>query len=549
MKENLYNKIHNLYRINADAWHMFFSSFRKYHQFEGTYLEICEIIIKKCWNGKYFQTSSSGFSEFWIRDFAYCAESLVSLGYANEVRTTLVYALDRFKKFGAIRTKISRNGLPVDIFYIAPDSLALLILSLIKTHNRDLATKYKDFLNSEIARFYDKIVDKEVGLVKRGYFSSVKDHSIRQSSVYDNVMIAYLAKNLDDLGLNNPFKKFDWAKKIKDVFWTGSYFRDGLENDDLTGDANIYPYWLGIFDDKAMMAKSFDSMEKAGLTNPFPLKYSSHRRGVFVGLINFFTPNYQGDTIWLQNGLIYLQLLEKISRKKFQKYFGIYKGLIEHNKNFIEVFHSNGQIYRTPFYKADEALLWCSMFLNLAYKKNDHEILLHLAKSAIKSGLSGKKLDLAKFTLSPALKKKSASFVSLILDGELRGCMGDIAAREPLYENVVKNARSAAFADPRFAPLQEAELQKVKIEISVLSGLEKLKYSNTKELLDFLVLKHPGVFLSKGSNSATFLPQVWRELADPESFLGELCLKAGLPASEWQKEISIQTYEVEEIIG
>lgn len=547
MKDKFIRQIHNLYRINADAWHMFFASFSKYKKFDGDYQEICETIIRGCWNGRYFQTSSSGFSEFWMRDFAYCAESLVFLGYAKEVRETCSYALKHYEKFGAICTKISRNGQPVDIFYIAPDSLALLIRTFIKTDNEDLAHKYKTFLNSEIERYYETIVDETTGLVKSGYFSSVKDHSIRQSSTYDNAMIAYLAKNLDELGLNNPFKKFDWVKKMREAFWTGSYFKDSIESDDVTGDANTYPYWLEIFDDKTMMAKSFASMEKAGLTDPFPLKYSSHRRGTFVKLINFFTPNYQGDTIWLQNGLIYLQLLEKTNQKKFQKYFGIYKGLIEHNKNFIEVFHSNGQTYRTPFYKADEALLWCSMFLDLARKNDDHKILLRLARAAIESKISGNKLNISEFKLSPTLKKKGASFVSLTLDGKLRGCMGDLVSTQPLYENVIENARNAAFADSRFVPLRDVEFQKIKIEISVLSELTKMTYSTTKELVDILGSEHPGVFLSKKSHSATFLPQVWEELTDPESFLSELCLKAGLPASEWQKGVSIETYDIEEI--
>jgi hypothetical protein len=369
MKENLLHKIYNIFRINADAWHMFIASFSRYKQYDGGYQEICEKIIKNCWNGRYFQTSSTGFAEFWVRDFAYCAESLVTLGYKKEVRETLVYALDHFQEFGEIRTKISRNGQPVDIFYIAPDSLALLMLSLIRTDNQDLAHKYKTFLNSEIKRYFERIVDKSTGLVKGGYFSSVKDHSIRQSSTYDNAMIAYLAINLDKLNLDNPFKKLDCIQKMRELFWTGAAFRDSLENDDVTGDANIFPFWLELFEDEKMMQKAFASMDKIGLTEPFPLKYSSHKRGPFVWLINLFTPNYQGDTIWLQNGLIYLSLLSRSNEKKFQKYFAIYKGLIEHNKNFIEVFHSDGTSYRTLFYKADEGLLWCSMFLSLVKKR------------------------------------------------------------------------------------------------------------------------------------------------------------------------------------
>jgi hypothetical protein len=348
---------------------MFFARFSKYGNFGEGYEEICKNIIEKCWNGRYFQTSSRGFSEFWVRDFAFCAESLVLLGYGAKVRSTLLYALEHFERHGAIKTKISKNGLPVDIFYIAPDSLALLIRTLIATKNQDLAKRFKSFLNGEIRRYFKKIIDTKTGFVKSGYFSSARDHTIRHSSTYDNAMVAYLSLNLEKLKLVNPFRKVDCIKQFIDNFWTGTYFKDSLANDEVSGDANIYPYWLGLIEDEKMMKRSFATMEKAGLTEPFPLKYASHRRGPFVRLMNFLTPNYQGDTIWAQNGMIYLDLLRKISQKKFQKYFQIYKENIEKHKNFLELFRSNGVIYRTFFYKADEGLLWSSMFLALAKKK------------------------------------------------------------------------------------------------------------------------------------------------------------------------------------
>lgn len=366
MKNNIWLKIYNLYRINADGWHMFFSRFHRYGEFGNNYQEICRDIIQKCWNGRFFQTSTKGFSEFWVRDFAYCAESLVNLGYAKEVKKSLEYAMAQFQKYGAIKTKVSRNGLPVDIFHIAPDSLALLIRTFISTNNEKLANKYKKFLNNEILRYYSVIVDHTTGLVKPGYFSSVKDHSIRDSSTYDNAMVAYLGENLDKLNLKNPFKKLDNSKTLKKTFWTGSYFRDNIKSDEITGDANIFPYWLGLFNDQKMITKSFESMESIGLTDPYPLKYSAFRRGPFVKLVNFFTPNYQGDTIWAQNGLIFLGLTAQTNKRKFTKYFNIYKSLIEKHRNFIELFHSNGTTYRTFFYKADEGMLWCSMFLDIA---------------------------------------------------------------------------------------------------------------------------------------------------------------------------------------
>ena len=357
--------------LSSDAMRILMARFSPYKKYGGNYKEICQNIIKSCWNGRYFQTSAKGFTEFYVRDFAFCAESLCRLGFVKEVRLSLEYALHHFQKHGQIKTKVSRNGTPVDIFHIAPDSLALLIRTFIVTKNHDLAEKYRHFLNKEIRRYYDVIINKSTGLVKSGYFSSVRDHTIRHSSMYDNAMIAFLRENLSTLKLENPFKKYDYKQKIKKLFWTGSYFRDSLESQDVTGDANIFPFWLGIFKSSSMLKQSIRAIEENGLSDPYPLKYSAKKSqknpisNKSLSFANFFAPNYQGDTIWMQNGMLYLKLLATVNRKKFLLYFNKYKTLIEHHGNFLELFTKEGQIYRTLFYKADEGLLWCSMFLDL----------------------------------------------------------------------------------------------------------------------------------------------------------------------------------------
>jgi AmmeMemoRadiSam system protein A len=137
-----------------------------------------------------------------------------------------------------------------------------------------------------------------------------------------------------------------------------------------------------------------------------------------------------------------------------------------------------------------------------------------------------------------------ATFVTLTIDGELRGCIGHLMAVQDLYKDVIDNAVSAAFRDPRFGPLRKEELPKIKIEVSVLSPPRKLAYRNTDELLG--KLNHRlGVILSSGIRSATFLPQVWEDLPDKKEFLAHLCLKAGLPPDEWKNRPGIEVYGVE----
>ncbi|MBP8591077.1 AmmeMemoRadiSam system protein B [Candidatus Shapirobacteria bacterium] len=144
---------------------------------------------------------------------------------------------------------------------------------------------------------------------------------------------------------------------------------------------------------------------------------------------------------------------------------------------------------------------------------------------------------------TPALAQKRGVFVTLKEEGQLRGCIGDFSANEPLWEKVEKMALAAAFDDPRFPPLTPEELDKVKIEISVLSPLQKI---NSIEEIE--MGKH-GVYLKYGNRSATFLPQVAKETGwEREEFLDQLCLeKAGLPAGCWrhpQTELFSYTAEV-----
>ncbi|MDJ0722625.1 MAG: AmmeMemoRadiSam system protein A [Desulfobacterales bacterium] len=145
-----------------------------------------------------------------------------------------------------------------------------------------------------------------------------------------------------------------------------------------------------------------------------------------------------------------------------------------------------------------------------------------------------------------ALTARRGVFVTLKSSGELRGCIGSLQAEQPLVDNVRANARNAAFNDPRFAPLTRDEWPRVQIEISVLSVPRKLAYPSSEALPEYLTPLVDGVVIRKGYTSATFLPQVWKQLPRPQDFLAHLCLKAGLAADAWRREkLEVETYQVE----
>jgi AmmeMemoRadiSam system protein A len=143
------------------------------------------------------------------------------------------------------------------------------------------------------------------------------------------------------------------------------------------------------------------------------------------------------------------------------------------------------------------------------------------------------------------LKAPGAVFVTLTRNGELRGCIGSLQARRSLEEDVVENARMAAFGDPRFAPLTVEELDDTRIEVSVLSPPEPIAFSDEADALDKLRPGIDGVILEYGHHRATFLPQVWQQLPEPRRFLAQLKRKAGLPADFWDEGVRLYRYTVE----
>jgi AmmeMemoRadiSam system protein A len=178
---------------------------------------------------------------------------------------------------------------------------------------------------------------------------------------------------------------------------------------------------------------------------------------------------------------------------------------------------------------------------------DDRQYLLSLARRSISQVLQAQDppaVDLE--ALSEDMKRPGASFVTLTIDGGLRGCIGSIEPRQPLALDVRENSLGAAFRDPRFPPLSRRELDRAHIEISVLTAPEPLAYDGPDDLIAKLRPRVDGVIIQRGWHRATFLPQVWEKLSDAHEFLAHLCLKAGLPADDYRRPgLEVSTYQVE----
>lgn len=175
--------------------------------------------------------------------------------------------------------------------------------------------------------------------------------------------------------------------------------------------------------------------------------------------------------------------------------------------------------------------------------------LLALAREAIRSALDRRE-PVVPQPLPAAWQAPAACFVTLHLAGQLRGCIGTLTPREPLWKAVLRYARAAAFEDHRFSPVTAEELDALHVEISRLTEPIPLEAPTPEALLQALVPGRDGVILQGprpggGSFQATFLPQVWAQLPQAEAFLDHLSRKAGCPGLWRQADTTILTYLVE----
>jgi len=159
----------------------------------------------------------------------------------------------------------------------------------------------------------------------------------------------------------------------------------------------------------------------------------------------------------------------------------------------------------------------------------DTELLFSIAREALRRSTIGgdhswvPDLD----RLPVALHRPAATFVTLHIDGELRGCVGSVEARLPLAWDVAKNAVAAGHHDPRFRPLAPHELDRLEVEVSILSPLRELPYSSFEDLIDKVRPGVDGVMVERGYQRGLLLPQVWESLPDRRRFLEHVAMKAG----------------------
>lgn len=177
------------------------------------------------------------------------------------------------------------------------------------------------------------------------------------------------------------------------------------------------------------------------------------------------------------------------------------------------------------------------------------ELIKKIAWDAIKNSLLNKK-GITKYDavkLFPEFVLPRATFITLKKDGNLRGCIGSLIAHRELYDDLTINAKKAAFEDPRFKPVTIDELPNISLEVSLLTPATLVQYDTIEDLKSKIVVGEDGIILKLGNNQATFLPQVWEDIPDFDTFFNHLCRKAGLDGNCLANHPQIYKYQAHKI--
>jgi len=338
-------------------------------RYQGDAPAICRAAIDACWTGDHFVASGGHFRQLWIRDLGFSAEPLVRSGYADRVSASLAWALDAWAVRGRVTTTIFPGRRARDVYTFGIDSLPLLLHALRASRAEALVRRHGDWLAREVARYVSEVIDPQTGLVRTDRrFSSHRDTVQTSSNAYANTMVVLLDRILRETGWFRSPVPPGATDHFLAAFWRGDRFVETPDSEEVTGDATVFPFWLGVASPELGLAAALRAARVVGLTEPLPLRYAVRRQPAFEDRVQrLFVPNYQGTSIWTSLGAIYLHLLRTVDPVAAETGIASYRNLVEREGTVWEVLDGSLRPYvgRLGLFRADEAMLWSVILLDL----------------------------------------------------------------------------------------------------------------------------------------------------------------------------------------
>jgi hypothetical protein len=338
-------------------------------RYPGDARAIARACVEAAWARDHFVASGGHFRQFWTRDLGFSAEPLVRTGFGPQVQRSLAWALAAWARRGRVTTTIFPGRRPRDIYTLGVDSLPLLLHAARACDGGELIAQHRSWLEPEVRRYVDAVVDARTGLVRDDRrLSSHRDTVITANNAYANAMVVALDRILRETGwLPSPVP--DGAlERFLAAFWRGDRFVDTPDGDEVSGDGTIFPFWLGIVPGDRGLGPALAAARTAGLADPLPLRYVAQRAPSAEDRVQqLFVPDYQGTAIWTSLGAIYLQLLERVDPSAVDEPLATYARLIEQAGTVWEVLRADLRPYvgRLGIFRADEAMLWSAILLDL----------------------------------------------------------------------------------------------------------------------------------------------------------------------------------------
>ena len=342
-------------------------------RYPGDARAITRACVESSWNRDHFTASGGHFRQFWTRDTGFSAVPLVRTGYRSRLEASLAWAMDVWARTGRVTTTIFPGRRPRDVYTLGVDSLPLLLHALQACDASWLVARHRDWLEPEIGRYARAVVDPATGLVREDRrFSSHRDTVVTSGNAYANAMVVLLDRVLRETGWA-PSPMPDGARdRFTAAFWRGDRFVETPDGAEVTGDATIFPFWLGAVPDTLGLAAALRAADAAGLATPLPLRYAARPDlAVEDPVQRLFVPDYQVTAVWTSLGAIYLQLLDRVDPAAADPAIAAYAAMVEEAGTLWEVLHDDLRPYvgRFGIFRADEAMLWSAILLDLLERR------------------------------------------------------------------------------------------------------------------------------------------------------------------------------------
>ena len=355
---------------------------RGHRRYRGGAEDILRAGLEDCWTGEFLTASPGTYRHFWTRDLGFAAPALMRLGdpWPGRLVASLAWALDAWRRRGSHVTTTINPLLrwPVDVFDYGVDSLPWLVAALRAAGADGLARDHADWLAAEVEHYVEEVVDPRTGLVRADrHLSAHRDTFRNGSTAYGNVMVAMLGRDVAETGwapdlLSRHFLRDtsgpDWSRLIREHFWLGDRFRDRLGTDATSGEANVWPFQLGLVDDRSMLTVALETLRREGFTTPYPLKFEvDHRTDGQLWAFRVWSADYQTTTSWTSLGSVYLSLLRRVDPEAAAVQIARMGELVERDGTLWEVLDSRGRPWRSAsgLSISDSSMLWGAILLDL----------------------------------------------------------------------------------------------------------------------------------------------------------------------------------------